>query len=287
MAMISANGVELHVERMPARNSPGTAAPPTVVFVHGMLIDSLISYYFTLAAVFAAAGLDVIMYDQRGHGRSERPPSGYLLEDSLGDLDALLDGLEVTGPVHLVGYSYGGTVAFGYAALRPDRVASVSMIESEPATEAWSRKMAVNLERAAAGFAEAAGDEALAEEHGPFVTRRVKSASRLLHTTTLARDIPASRVLDEDEIRSVRCPVLAVYGSESELAAREPWLKSLLTDCRTVVVPNQEHWILLGATQVVSDLIMAWILNHEGAHRPDRNPPARPREARTAGVEHR
>ncbi|MFI9075184.1 alpha/beta fold hydrolase [Streptomyces sioyaensis] len=265
MAVINANGIALHVEQMPARNPTDAAPPPTVVFVHGMLVDSLVSYYFTLAPVFAAEGMDVIMYDLRGHGHSERVPSGYLLEDFVSDLDALLDRLAVTGPVHLVGNSYGGTIAFSYAARRPERVASVAVIESEPATEAWSRKMAVNLRRAADEFARSDLHEQLTREHGPHVTRRVKSASRLLNSSTMARDIPASRLLAEDEIRALRCPVLAVYGSESELAAQEPWLKSLLTDCRTVVVPDQEHWVLMGATDLVRDLLTGWVREHHAA----------------------
>ncbi|MFJ3950907.1 alpha/beta fold hydrolase [Streptomyces libani] len=270
MALVNANGVEMHVERMPARNGTGTvsgtfagtAAPPTVVLLHGLVIDSLISYYFTLAPAFAGAGLDVIMYDLRGHGHSERPPSGYLLQDFVEDLDALLDRLEVAGPVHLVGNSYGGTVAFSYAARRPDRVASLSLVESEPPTGAWARKMADSLGSGVVELARESLYPELAEKYSTHVSRRVKSIARLLHSCTLSEEIPASRVMEEAEIRSVRCPVLAVYGSESELAPQEGWLKSLLPHCRTATIPDQEHSILTGATQQVSDLVMAWIRDH-------------------------
>lgn len=262
MAMIDANGLAVHVERIPARTTAGTAPPPTVVLIHGMLIDSLISYYFTLAPRFAAAGLDVIMYDLRGQGRSERPPAGYRLEDHLDDLEALLDRLDPAGPVHLVGNSYGGTIAFGHAARHPGRVASVSMIESEPATGAWSRKMAANLARGAEELARDGLFEELAEKHGKHVTKRIRSAARLLHSTTTVRDVPASRVLDEDGIRSVDCPVLALYGAESELAVQAGWLRELLPQCCTVVIPEQEHWVLVGATELTGDLILEWIRAH-------------------------
>ncbi|RLV10032.1 alpha/beta hydrolase [Streptomyces griseocarneus] len=265
MAMIDANGVALHVARIPARAAAGTAPPPTVVLVHGMLIDSLISYYFTLAPRFAAAGLDVIMYDLRGQGLSARPSDGYRLEDHLDDLEALLDRLAPAGPVHLVGNSYGGTIAFGHAERHPGRVASVSMIESEPATAAWSRKMADNLARGAEELARDGLFAELTEQHGKHVTKRVRSAARLLHSTTTARDVPASRVLDDDAIRAVDCPVLALYGAESELAVQEGWLRSLLPQCRTVVIPGQEHWVLVGATEPTGDLILDWIRAHTPA----------------------
>ncbi|UQA91924.1 alpha/beta fold hydrolase [Streptomyces halobius] len=283
MAVVNANGVNLHVKRMPARNGNGTVsgtfahaeAPPTVVLLHGMVIDSLASHYLTLAPAFAAAGFDVIMYDMRGHGHSERPPSGYLLQDFVEDLDALLDRLAVAGPVHLVGYSYGGTVAFSYAAHRPDRVASVSLLESEPATEAWARKTAESLHRGVVELARESLYPELAEKYSAHVSRRVKSFARLLHSCTLAEEMPTSRVLAEAEIRSVRCPVLAVYGSESELAPQEPWLTSLLPNCRTAKIPDQEHWILIGATQQVIDLVTAWIREHAAV------PSARPAPSAT------
>ncbi|MFD0629831.1 alpha/beta fold hydrolase [Streptomyces sanglieri] len=139
MAMVDTGSVRLHVQRIGPRG--GQPATATVVLVHGLLTDSLASYYFTVAPAFAAAGLDVVMYDLRGHGRSGRPAEGYTVEHNIDDLEALLDRLAVTGPVHLVGNSFGGTIAFGFAARRPERVASVSLIESEPATAAWAEKL--------------------------------------------------------------------------------------------------------------------------------------------------
>ncbi|WFB05964.1 alpha/beta hydrolase [Streptomyces sp. LX-29] len=263
MAVISAEGVELNVERLAARR--GTTDPPTVVFIHGMLIDTLVSGYLTLGPTLAAAGFDVVMYDQRGHGRSERLPSGYTLDDFVGDLDVVLDRLAVSGPVHLVGHSFGGTIAFHYAARRPDRVATVSVIESEPATDGWSRKMALALPTAAVEFARGDFQQWVKEEHSAYMAQRVKAASHLLNTSTVAQDIPASRVLDQEHLRSLRCPVLAIYGSESELADQEPWLKSLISTCRTVVVPDQQHWVLLAHPRMVCDLIIGWVREHHRA----------------------
>ena len=72
------------------------------------------------------------MYDLRGHGRSDRPSTGYRLESFVDDLVGLLDALGETRRVHVVGNSFGGTIAAGLAAWYPDRVATVTMIESEP-----------------------------------------------------------------------------------------------------------------------------------------------------------
>jgi len=262
MVMVDTGDIRLHVQRLgPSDGRPATAA---LVLLHGLLTDSLASYYFTVAPAFAAAGTEVVMYDHRGHGRSERPESGYTLDAFVGDLEALLDRLELTGPVHLVGNSFGGTVAFHYALRRPDRVASVTALESEPATEAWARKLERLLGRVRHEMTtdEAAALDWISTHRGAHTARLAKSAGVLARTTTIARDIPSGPVLTEDMIRSVRCPVLAVYGSESDLAAQAPWLESLLPDCRTVILPGHEHSVLVEAPQRVRDLVLGWIREH-------------------------
>src|SRR5215831_8500563 len=102
MGDVWARGIRLHVQRL------GTASERvTAVFLHGLVMDNLSSWYFSVANP-AAQVADVILYDLRGHGRSERPASGYGLADMVLDLDALLDALAVDRPVVLVGNSFGG-----------------------------------------------------------------------------------------------------------------------------------------------------------------------------------
>jgi pimeloyl-ACP methyl ester carboxylesterase len=259
MAMVDTGSVRLHVQRIGPR--AGRPVTGTVVLVHGLLTDSLASHYFTVAPAFAAAGLDVVMYDLRGHGRSDRPARGYTLDDNIDDLEALLDRLPVSGPVHLVGNSYGGTIAFGLAVRRPERAASVTLIESEPATAAWAAKLDRILGRVVTELAYNESDALawVAAHRGQNTARLAKGAARLARETSLGRDIPASRVLTEDEIRSVRCPVLGVYGGDSDLAALVPWLESLLPDCRTVVIPGHEHSVLVEAAGTVGGHVLTLV----------------------------
>ncbi|WP_327356651.1 alpha/beta fold hydrolase [Streptomyces sp. NBC_01304] len=255
MTKVDAGGTRLNVERL------GDAGPgaETVVFVHGIATDNLTSYYFTVAPHFAEAGYDVVMYDQRGHGRSARPPHGYTIEAFSGDLRALLDELGIQRPVHLVGNSFGGTVALDYALDHPDRVASVLMVESEPPTAAWAQKMSGLL----AGSAYKLHDERtlpwIEETYGRHEARLVRWAMRLLHGTSVAEDIAASRIPDEDRWRALDVPVLAVYGAESDLAEMAPWLESLLPRCRTLEVEGHGHSVLVGTPQTVGPLLLDWV----------------------------
>ncbi|RPK56879.1 Non-heme chloroperoxidase [Streptomyces sp. ADI96-02] len=266
MAIIDTGDVRLHVQRLapsPAAG-PGAAAGATVVLLHGLLTDSLASYYFTVAPAFAAAGLDVVMYDHRGHGRSGRPDRGYTLGAFTDDLDALLDRLDVGGPVHLVGNSYGGTVAFDYALRRPERVAGMVVIESEPATGAWAAKLAGLLGRVRHEMSvnEDAALDWIAAHHGGHTARLAKSAAQLVRDTTIARDIPASAVMGDDDVRAIDCPVLALYGADSDLAAQAPRMRSLLPHCTTELLPGHQHSVLVEAPGRVRDLVLDWVGRH-------------------------
>nr|WP_225098831.1 alpha/beta fold hydrolase [Streptomyces sp. CoH27] len=263
MAMVDAGGIRLHVQRT---GPTGDRSPrATVVLVHGLLTDSLASYYFTVAPAFAASGLDVVMYDLRGHGRSERPSRGYTLDHNIDDLEALLDRLGVTGPVHLVGNSYGGTIAFGWAARHPERVTSLTLIESEPPTPAWAAKLGRILDRVVTQLAHNESDALawITANRGHNTARLAKGAARLARETTLGRDIPASRVLTEAEIRAVHCPVLGVYGGDSDLVDLVPLKRTLLTGFRAVVLPGHEHSVLVEAPTAVGGHILDLI--HAGA----------------------
>src|SRR5882757_1828215 len=134
MPTMMINGLNTNVQLVPADGEQ------TVVFLHGMGTDSLASFYLTMAPPVAAAGINVISYDLRGHGKTDRPMSGYTMADFVADLHDLLEQLAVD-QVHLIGNSFGGTLAFSYASAYPSNVRSIVCIESEPATESWADKM--------------------------------------------------------------------------------------------------------------------------------------------------
>ncbi len=265
MAKIRTGEITTHVQRIPsAIPAPDGAEPPVVVFVHGLLTDSLASYYFTLGPAFAAAGHDVVMYDLRGHGRSDRPDTGYRLDAFVGDLLGLLDGLDVTVPVHLVGNSFGGTIATAFSAWHPDRVATVTMIEAEPPVAGWNEHMRAGLADAKRQLVLEESISWIAARHGAHTARLSRNAGRILGTTTLAEDVPLSRTIDDD-LSALTRPLLAVFGDESGLSAQAPQLEERVSGCRTVILPEQGHSVLVEQPAVTRDLVMEWIAAHTPA----------------------
>jgi 3-oxoadipate enol-lactonase len=266
VTQILVNGIDMHALRLPAKGLPDAGGQhPTVVLVHGFGADSLASFYFTLAAPLSARGIEVIAYDMRGHGRSSRPDTGYRLSDFVADLAGLLNALDVPGPVQLVGNSYGGTVAFSYAVAHPERVASLFLIEAEPATELWSRKMSI-LHDKFRQFEQPDEMDRAAAQLGPYMTRLAKVTSHKLQITTMVRDTFSGPLLSREQVQSVRCPMIEILGSESDVVDQAE-LALLLPHCRTVVVPGQRHLLLMNAPHTVLGLLLSWIAEHHSARR--------------------
>src|SRR5215467_5639407 len=71
----------------------------------------------------ANAGFQVIVPDLRGYGKSDKPEAveAYSLLSLAGDVLAVLDSLGIDR-AHVVGHDWGAAVAWGLAALAPDRV---------------------------------------------------------------------------------------------------------------------------------------------------------------------
>jgi pimeloyl-ACP methyl ester carboxylesterase len=241
MNLVQANGIALHVEEVP----PAGPQTGTAVLIHGMAGDNMASWYLTLAHPLAGAGMRVLLYDLRGHGRSDRPAHGYALDDFVRDLASLVDGWAVDRPVHLFGNSFGGTVAFGYAARYPDRVAGIVAIDSAAPTPAWFARMARRL-RQAATFQGAGG-------------RRLRDIRALLADTSIHDELPASPLPDPSAFAAVTCPVLCLYGGNSQVQQLAAQTEHLLPQTRSVVLDGAKHNLLVDRTGQVAEHVLPWL----------------------------
>ncbi len=99
---------------------------PPVVLIHGWPLDGEMWEYQSVH--LAGHGHRVITYDRRGFGRSAQPWTGYDYDTLAGDLNTLLETLDLTG-VSLVGFSMGGGEVARYVArYGAGRVARVALV---------------------------------------------------------------------------------------------------------------------------------------------------------------
>lgn len=107
-----------------ARRGEGSGVP--VLFIHGFGGD-LDNWLFNLDAVAESA--PVIALDLPGHGQSTPRLPGTSLAELAGFVGRFMDAVEVPR-AHLVGHSMGGAIASRLALDQPQRVASLTLVNS-------------------------------------------------------------------------------------------------------------------------------------------------------------
>ncbi|WP_041315533.1 alpha/beta fold hydrolase [Saccharothrix espanaensis] len=126
------DGVPLSVEEV----DPADGGEPelTVVLVHGFALDRR-CWHFQRRDLAALTGprVRLVLYDQRGHGRSGRGAvESSTIEQLAHDLDSVLRAVVPDGPVVLVGHSMGGMTIMALAEEQPelfaDRVRGVALV---------------------------------------------------------------------------------------------------------------------------------------------------------------
>ena len=124
MAYIEVNGARLFYT-----DTGGNG--PVVVFSHGLLFSTEM---FDDQIAHLKGKYRCIAYDHRGQGQSGATDDGYDMDTLADDAAALLTALKVE-KCHFVGLSMGGFVALRMALDYPDRVLSISVLDSSADAE--------------------------------------------------------------------------------------------------------------------------------------------------------
>ena len=101
----------------------GTGKP--VLALHGMASSC---HWYDLVIPHLKDSLRIIALDQRAHGKTDQPSTGYDWPTLARDVIAALDQLGIQSTA-IIGHSWGGSVALSVAALHPDRVSALALID--------------------------------------------------------------------------------------------------------------------------------------------------------------
>ena len=114
--VVSDDGTALHVEEFGPQHPAGT-----LVLAHGYWQSSRLWAGQVRDLTAVRPDVRVVIYDHRGHGRSDRCARDSSHLNQLGqDLAVVLDAVAPTGPVVLAGHSMGGMTMMALAEHRPE-----------------------------------------------------------------------------------------------------------------------------------------------------------------------
>ena len=114
---VKSNGIRIHYWRT------GGESKPVMIMAHGITDYGL--SWASLASKFEN-DYDIIMYDARGHGFSEKPEGPYSLHAHVEDLVGLIKALKIEKPI-LVGHSMGCSTVASVGADYPELPAAIIM----------------------------------------------------------------------------------------------------------------------------------------------------------------
>ena len=117
---LDVRGLRLHV-----REWKGDGAP--FVLLHGLSSNCMT--WEAVAQRLHASGHTVVTLDQRGHGLSDKPESGYGFDEVTTDLQAVIDAMNWNERPIVAGQSWGGSVVLQFAARHPETARGIVLVD--------------------------------------------------------------------------------------------------------------------------------------------------------------
>jgi pimeloyl-ACP methyl ester carboxylesterase len=210
---------------------------------------------------FAKAGLKVVLWDYRGHGKSDAPedPEAYSLDHVVDDLDRVLQWAAPDEPAIVGGLSFGGLASLHLAVSRPGRVRALLLVDTGPgfkkpeAQEQWQQQVERN-----ASFVERKGMQAFVESRasataiGLYPERPAGRNAALAIAAQQPHGLahfsrrvagPASPVIDQ--LAGIEVPALVIVGEKDA-----PYLRA--SEVMSKRMPNATRVLIPGAGHVVN-----------------------------------
>jgi len=233
------------------------------VFLHGLM-----GYAMNWRRIVTGLGPteQVLVYDQRGHGKSWKPLTGYSVEDYADDLFLITQELEWDHFI-LVGHSMGGRNALQFAHRFPEKVEKLVLEDIGPE----GAPTAPDYYRWLLGIVptpfenKLRAKEFFMNEFKPLVKGRTENPDTLgqyLYSNIIeladgtadwrfSKDAMIATVIQGrtkdrwEELRSLPMPTLVIRGENSKELSRDVYGQMLLANPRIqgVEISNAGHWV--------------------------------------------
>ena len=248
---------DIHLKVRKARQA---AMPqfPTAVLLHGMFGD--MDTWAALASTLSAAGIDVVMLDLPGHGES--PSNASTVEQVV---EAVADVLEetVSGPVGLIGHSFGAAIAARLAGRLHTALHSLSLIApvglgTEIGQSFLNGMTNAHTEAAIARELRKLTESSTSVSPAYLRTLRSRLADRQQVLAALCTDIARNGVQQIDispDLAVIRRPVTLIHGRNDGIV---PWSHALNAAPRTALhlIPGVGHMPQWEAPGVSAEIIL-------------------------------
>ncbi|MGH9117773.1 MAG: alpha/beta fold hydrolase [Acidimicrobiales bacterium] len=267
----ASDGARLHYDVFGRRDGE------PVLMIQGLGVDSRGWMMQRVAVGARHLGITV---DNRGAGRSDKPPGPYTLVQMADDACRVLDAAGIES-AHVMGASLGGVISQVVAVLHPHRVRSLVLACTGCRHQRWRREL---FEEWIAS-ASARGMRVFAHDNarwlvGPRSLRRFWPLFDLLGPLALTAPVHAfvaqvRAVLDADDdlhvaLTGVKVPTLVVVGSQDILTpvGDSEELAELIPGAELVVIRGAAHGLMVEAFRPFNEAVLEFLDRVTQPHRP-------------------
>lgn len=270
MKTVHVNDIDLQYEL--------TGEGQPVLLIHGSNIATGLRPLAT-ALGRHAPWLSLLRYHRRGMGGSTGRDWPISVEQQAADALGLLDALDLPS-AHILGYSYGGTIAIETALAAPDRTRGLILLEpilsEAPSSRGFFSGMDPIMARYAAGDMEGAVTATFTGLGGRSWPELVATAGpdafdmAVRDTEMFYRaEWPelTTWTFDPSRAAAVKAPVLSVLGTRSGQFFSEgrQLIHQRFPRCADADVPDANHLLYLQAPEVIAAEITRFLTQHSPA----------------------
>jgi pimeloyl-ACP methyl ester carboxylesterase len=246
----------------------GTARPDrTVLLIHALTASH--REFADLGPALAARGWYVVAPDLRGRGLSDKPAHGYGVAIHANDLLTLADKLGAKH-IHLVGHSLGAAIGAHMAAVYPQRIGKLVMVDrGGKVPQDAMQAIAASVNRLGTVYPSLDAFLGLMRQlpvftWNPFWERYFRYDADVRPDGTVVSRVPKAAI--EEEIAEpwvalaevtptfVKVPTLLMRATQGTLAPDRGFvlapeeaerLRTEMPDCRVVEVPDTNHYTII------------------------------------------
>ena len=238
--------------------------PETIVLLHGNAESSLAWYAWV---PLLARRFRTVRPDMRGYGASTPMPRDFpwTLDVIIDDYTRLLDSLGERR-FHLVGAKIGGVVARAFAARRPERVTTLTVIGSPPPLRKGAERIPALTEEFERQGIEHWARRTMAGRLGDrFPSEGVEWWIKFMARAPLSTIVGFNATINYSDIRAdvakIRCPTLVITTEESGLASVEEtraW-QEMIPKSELLVIPGNSYHVAASDAERCAQAVLDFI----------------------------
>jgi 3-oxoadipate enol-lactonase len=245
-----------------------TGKGQSVLFIHGLGSSSRdweeqVNYF--------SKDYQVVTFDVRGHGVSDKPPGPYSIKLFSDDTAALITSLDLS-PVHIVGISMGGMIAFQLAVDHPGLLKSMTIVNSGPEMIARSFKeklmifqrsvifRLLSMQKIGEVLAGRLFPKADQEELRIKMVKRWSENDKRAYTDSFKALVGWSVA---EHIGDIKCPTLVIAADEdyTPVSVKEAYVAQM-KDAQLAVINDSRHATPLDRPAEFNKTLTAFLSKH-------------------------